>query len=81
MRWKMLIDELGTHLLIDVFNIEESLLNKQYLQRITENARLTYLGRAVVVAQLAEWSLPTPEVRGSNPAVGQNYIGLNICLL
>ena len=27
---------------------------------------------AVVVAQLVEWSLPTPEVRGSNPVIGKN---------
>ena len=30
------------------------------------------LGRAVVVvAQLAEWSLPIPEVRCSNPVIGK----------
>ena len=27
--------------------------------------------RAVVVAQLAEQSLPTPEIRGSNPDIGK----------
>ena len=27
--------------------------------------------RAVVVAQLVEWSLLTPKIRGSNPAIGQ----------
>ena len=27
----------------------------------------------MVVAQLAERSLPTPEVRGSNPVIGKNY--------
>ena len=27
---------------------------------------------AVVVAQLAERSLPTPEIRGSNPNIGKN---------
>ena len=26
---------------------------------------------AVVVAQLAEWSLPTSEIRGSNPDIGE----------
>ena len=26
---------------------------------------------AVVVAQLVEWSLPTPEVRSSNPIIGK----------
>ena len=26
----------------------------------------------VVVAQLVEWSLPIPEVRGSNPVIGKN---------
>ena len=37
--------------------------------------------RAVVVAQLVEWSLPIPEVRGSNPVIGKNLYILNICLL
>ena len=32
---------------------------------------------AVVVAQLVERSLPTPEVRGSNPVIGKTLI-LNI---
>ena len=36
--------------------------------------------REVVVAQLAEWSLLTPEVRCSNHVNGQNFI-LNMCLL
>jgi hypothetical protein len=27
----------------------------------------------VVVAQLAERSLPTPEIRGSNPSIGKIY--------
>ena len=26
----------------------------------------------VVVAQMVEWSLPIPEVRGSNPVIGKN---------
>ena len=29
--------------------------------------------RAVVVAQLAEWSLSIPEVRGSNPVIGKFF--------
>ena len=38
--------------------------------------------RAVVVAQLVEWSLPIPEVRGLNPVIGKKIIYiLNICLL
>ena len=28
---------------------------------------------AVVVAQLVEWSLPIPEVRGSNPVIGKTF--------
>ena len=28
--------------------------------------------RAMVVAQLVEWLLPTPEVHGSNPVIGKN---------
>ena len=28
---------------------------------------------AVAVAQLVEWSLPTPEVRGSNPVIGKIF--------
>ena len=31
--------------------------------------------RAVGVAQLVERSLPIPELRGSNPVIGKNYIG------
>ena len=34
------------------------------------------LSRAVVVAQLVEQSLTTPEVRGSNPVIGKIYIEL-----
>ena len=30
--------------------------------------------RAVVVAKLKEWSLPTPEVYGSNPVISNIYI-------
>ena len=30
--------------------------------------------RAVVVTQLIEWSLPTPEVRGSNPVISNKII-------
>ena len=33
---------------------------------------------AVVVAQLVEWSLLTPEVHGSNPVVGKLYILSNV---
>ena len=33
---------------------------------------------AVAVAQLVQWSLPTPEVRGSNPVMGKKIIE---CLL
>ena len=29
---------------------------------------------AVVVAKLVERSLPTPDVRGSNPVIGQIYL-------
>ena len=32
------------------------------------------LPRAVVMAQLVEWSFPTPKVRGSNPVVSKYYI-------
>ena len=35
---------------------------------------ITNTGPAVVVAQLVERSLPIPEVRGSNPIIGKNYI-------
>ena len=33
----------------------------------------------MVVAQLVEWPLPIPEVRGSNPVIGKIYI--EHCLL
>ena len=36
----------------------------------TEIGWLKMVGRAVVVSQLVERSLPTPEVRGSNPVRG-----------
>ena len=29
---------------------------------------------AVVLAQLVDWLLPIPEVRGSNPVIGKYYI-------
>ena len=32
------------------------------------------MARAVVVAQLAEWLLPTPEVHSLNPGIGDFYI-------
>ena len=35
--------------------------------------------RAVVVAQLIEWLLPTPELCGSNPVIGK--ILIEQCLL
>ena len=34
-------------------------------------------GWAAVVAQLVERSLPTPEVRSSNPVIGKNYVAFN----
>ena len=36
---------------------------------------------AVVVAQLVERSLPTPEVHGSNPVIGKLLYWTFICLL
>ena len=36
---------------------------------------------AVVVAQLVEQLLPTPEVRGSNPVIGKLLYPTFICLL
>ena len=42
--------------------------------------KLIILGSGCV-AQLVERSLPTPEVRGSNPVIGKNLFTLNICLL
>ena len=33
---------------------------------------------AVVVDQLVEWSLPTLEVRGSNPVIGKLYISCQL---
>ena len=37
-----------------------------------EKAKLKLVHWVVVVAQLVKWSLPTPEVRGSNPVIGKN---------
>ena len=39
-----------------------------------------WFGWAVVVVQLAERSLPTPEIRGSNPDIG-NISNVLICQL
>ena len=36
---------------------------------------------AVVVAQLAEQLLPTPEIRGSNPDIGNKNLNIIICQL
>ena len=35
----------------------------------------------MVVAQLVEWSLPIPEVRGSNPVIGKNLFTFVYCQL
>ena len=46
----------------------------------TKNTMLTKFkdNWAVVVAQLAEWSLPTPEIRGSNPDISnKNFKSVN----
>ena len=43
--------------------------------------RELYHCRAVVVAQLAERSLPTPEIHGSNPDIGNISIVKFICQL
>ena len=40
-----------------------------------------YIRRAVVVAQLVERSLPTPEVRGSNPVIGKKFYWTFYCQL
>ena len=32
----------------------------------------------MVVAQLVEWSLPTPEVRGSNLAIGEILLNYSL---
>ena len=40
-------------------------------------ATINYFG-AVVVAQLVEWSLPTPEICSSNPAIS-NFIHYQLC--
>ena len=37
---------------------------------VWKNERL----KAVVVTQLAKWSLPTPDVRSSNPVIGKVFI-------
>ena len=34
---------------------------------------------AVVVVLLGEQLLPTPEIRGSNPKVGNHKLNVNIC--
>ena len=58
--------------------LEES---RQWLENVTQPNLVLASGKlvpqkgwvgAVVVAQLAEWSLPTPEICGSNPNIGKN---------
>ena len=52
------------------------------MKRITEDTNSTRSAsvrkRAVVVAQwivnLIEWSLPKPEIRGSNPVIAKNFL-------
>ena len=44
-------------------------LNHHYRQSPSRNASLCQ----VVVAQLVEWSLPTPEIIGSIPVIGKFY--------
>ena len=46
----------------------------------TTRFQVRYLARAVVVAQLVERSLPTPEIRGSNPNIGKIYLPIVIKL-
>ena len=41
----------------------------------------TNASEAVVVAQLVERSLPTPDVHGSNPVIGKLLYRTFICLL
>ena len=41
---------------------------------VASTASTTNIISAVVVAQLVERSLPTPEVRGSNPVISKIYI-------
>ena len=47
---------------------------KQYIISCPILLAKHFLFRAVVVAQLVEQSLPTPEVRSSNPVIGKIYI-------
>ena len=44
------------------------------LKDIKTYQRLLLVFWAVVEARLAEWSLPTQEVRGSNPVISKFYI-------
>ena len=44
--------------------------NRNKLRKVTFNLW------AVVVAQLVEWLLPTPDVSGSNPVIGKNLFGI-----
>ena len=42
--------------------------------KILQNTKYTLNIRALVVAQLVEWSFLTPEVCRSNPVITKNYI-------
>ena len=35
--------------------------------------------KKVLMTQLAEWLLPTPEIHGSNPDIGKNFMSIVSC--
>ena len=67
---------MALHLKSD-FQFSDGGNNSKLSQRLTP---LKYF-LAVVVAQLAEWSLPTPEIRGLNPDITneilRSYLSVN----
>ena len=65
---------------LSFFIFEQIWIIREKAQEELFSKRRSY-SRAVVVAQLVEWSLLIPEVRGSNPVIGKNLYIMNICLL
>ena len=56
---------------LSFFIFEQIWIIREKAQEELFSKRRSY-SRAVVVAQLVEWLLPIPEVRGSNPVIGKN---------
>ena len=55
--------------LVQICPIQDSMTTLKHVSKSSGNFMVLW---AVVVAQLVEWLLLIPEVRGSNPVIGKN---------